>query len=344
MKILTLVATAAIVIIPSVGTAFAQQKTIYVAGYPGDFEQNMRKEIIPAFEAKFNIKVEYVSGISTDTLARLQAQKGNEQIDAIVVDDGPMFQAIELGFCADLTSAAVYDDVYPVMRFVSNKAIGIGLVGTGIMYSKKYFDDHQWPAPTSWSDLKDPKYKGKLVVPPINNTYGLHALIAEARATGGGEKNIEPGFQTFKDEIGPNVLTYEPSPGNMTALFQSGQAVIAVWGSGRARSFSETGYPVNFIYPKEGGLALGSAACPVAGAKNPAEAQTFIQFLISPEIQKIIAKGGLAPTNKTVVLSPEERNGLPYGEDMTLLHSVDWDTINANRAAWNTRWTREIER
>jgi putative spermidine/putrescine transport system substrate-binding protein len=67
------------------------QQTFYVAGYGGSFEQTMRKEIIPAFEKKHGVNVEYVAGNSTDTLAKLQAQKSNQQIDIAIVDDGPMY-------------------------------------------------------------------------------------------------------------------------------------------------------------------------------------------------------------------------------------------------------------
>ena len=101
------------------------------------------------------------------------------------------------------------------------------------------------------NDIKDPKFKKLLVIPPINNTYGLYTLMMYARLNGGGEKNIEPGFKVMKADINPNVLVYEPSPGKMTELFQSGQAQIAVWGTGRVHSFAMTGFPVDFVYPKE---------------------------------------------------------------------------------------------
>jgi putative spermidine/putrescine transport system substrate-binding protein len=231
------------------------------------------------------------------------------------------------------------------MRFPSNKAVGLGMVGTGIMYARKAFEENKWPAPTSWEDLKDAKFAKKLVIPPLNNSYGVHALVMMARLRGGSERNIDPGFKVFRDEIGPNVLVYEPSPGKMTELFQSGQAVIAVWGSGRAKALADTGFPAAFVYPQEGGLALGVAACPIAGTKNLAEAQMFAQFLLSPEIQLALAKGGgLGPANKTVDLKPDERVGLPYGGDVKKLIAVDWDVINPLREEWNKRWTREIER
>ncbi len=339
------ISLAALAVALAAGAAQAQQKTMYVAAYGGSFEQTMRKELIPAFEKQANVKIEYVAGNSTDTLAKLQAQKGNQQIDVAIVDDGPAAQAVALGFCTTLADGPVYKDVAPVMRFKSNKAVGLGLVGTGIMYAKKVFDDNKWPAPTSWADLKDKKYAKKMVIPPINNTYGLHALIAVAQLGGGGESNIEPGFKSFKDEINPNVLAYEPSPAKMTELFQSGQAVIGVWGSGRVKAFADTGFPVEFVYPKEGGFALGVAACAVDGAKNTAEANAFIQFMLSPAAQKVLATGaGFGPANTTVQLTPAEQRGLPYGDQVKGLKAVDWDLVNAKREDWTKRWTREIER
>src|ERR1700674_2738242 len=151
---LTAVSIAALGFVPS--AVLAQQKTIFVAGYGGSFEKTIRDEVIPAFERAHGVKVEYIAGNSTDTLAKLQAQKGNQQIDVAIVDDGPMYQAVQLGFCRELAKAPIYDDVYDVMKFASNKAVGIGMVGTGIMYSKKAFDENKWPAPTSWEDLKNP--------------------------------------------------------------------------------------------------------------------------------------------------------------------------------------------
>ncbi|MEI6117624.1 MAG: ABC transporter substrate-binding protein, partial [Burkholderiales bacterium] len=236
------------------GAAGAQQKLV-VAGYGGSFEDTMRKEVFPPFEKAHNVKIDFVAGNSTNTIARLEAQKSNQEIDVAIVDDGPMYQAIALGFCAPIQGMPV-DDIYPTARYKDDKAVGIGIVATGLMYNKKAFADKGWAAPTSWTDLADPKFKKLVVIPPLNNTYGLHAVIEFAREGGGGEKNIDPGFKAFKDKINPNVLVYEPSPGKMTELFQSGQAVIGVWGTARAKSLSDTGFPVGFVYPKEGAYAL----------------------------------------------------------------------------------------
>jgi putative spermidine/putrescine transport system substrate-binding protein len=335
---------AAVMALAGAAAVQAQEKTLYVAGYGGTFEQTLRKEIFPTFEQKHKVKIEYVAGNSTDTLAKLQAQKGNQQIDVAIVDDGPMYQAIALGFCAPIQGLPVAD-IYDSAKYKDNKAVGIGLVGTGIMYNTKYFKEKGWAPPTSWNDLKDPKYKKLFVMPPINNTYGLYTLVQFARMNGGGEKNIEPGFKVMKEQINPNVLAYEPSPGKMTELFQSGQAVIAVWGTGRVHSFAVTGFPVDFVYPKEGTITLVASVCPVAKPNASPLANEFVKAMIEPKFQEILAlEYGYGPVNKRAKVDNEKLKIAPIGDRAAKLVNFDWDTINEKRDEWTKRWNREVER
>ncbi len=325
-------------------SAQAQQKTFYVAGYGGSFEQTMRKEIIPAFEKKHGVKVEYVAGNSTDTLAKLQAQKANQQIDVAIVDDGPMYQAIQLGFCAPIQGLPAAD-IYDSAKYKGDKAVGIGLVATGLMYNTKIFKEKGWAPPTSWNDLKDPKYRKLLVIPPINNSCGLYTLVMFARMNGGGEKSIDPGFKVMKEQVNANVLAYEPSPGKMTELFQSGQAAIAVWGSGRVHSFAVTGFPVDFVYPKEGAVTLLASACPIAKPGASPLAQEFVKAMVEPAFQQVLAlEYGYGPVNRKAKVDNEKLKIAPIGERAAKLVNMDWDTINEKRDDWTKRWNREVER
>jgi len=346
MKALRALAAAAAVALPVLTPTPlpAQQKTLTVAAYGGSWEQTLRKFVIPGFEAKHGVKVEYVAGNSTDTLAKLQAQKANQVIDVAIVDDGPMYQAIQLGFCAKIEGLAK-DELYDAAKFKDDKAVAVGQTGTGFMINTKVFKEKGWAIPTSWNDLKDPKFKQLLVIPPINNTYGLYTLMMYARIGGGGEKNIEPGFKVMKDQINPNVLVYEPSPGKMTELFQSNQAVIAVWGTGRVQAFANTGFPVDFVYPKEGAPILLASACPVAKASISPLAHEFIKTMISRDVQTALAKEmGNGPVNKKVDVAMAELRMAPVGERAKLIIAPDWDAINAAREDWTKRWNREVER
>lgn len=324
--------------------AQAQEKTLYVAAYGGSTEKQFKEIIIPKWEERSGAKVVYVAGNSTDTLAKLRAQEGSQEIDVAFIDDGPMAQAISFGYC-DTVNEETFADLYDAARMPEGKAVGIGIIATGISYNTEIFAEKGWDAPSSWSDLADPKYKGLLSIPPITNGYGLHALIATAIVNGGGVDDIEPGFKAFEETIGDNVLVYEPSSGKMSELFQNGEIALSVWGSGRLKALADSGFPGAFAYPEEGGIKLLVAACPVVESDVPELAQDFLNFVTSPEIQKVFAvNSGWAPVNSSVELTEDESRALPTGAEIVdKLINIDYSVVNAARGEWTKLWTRRIE-
>lgn len=327
------------------GNSFADTATLYVAGAGGSIEQAYKTKVIPGFEKQHDVKVVYVAGNSTEVLAKLQAQKGRQQINVAIMDDGPMYQALQQGLCGKLDDAPVYKDLYPIAH-LSPEATGVGIAATGIGYNEEAFKKRGWAAPDSWESLKDPRFKQLLGLPPVTNTYGLHTLVEMARLRGGSEKDIEPGFRALKDEIGPNVLAWVAAPGEMDGMMQNGDIVMAVYGSGRALSLQDTGFPLKFVYPKEGAIALQLSACAVTPNAQPELSQQFIQYVLAPESQASLAKAiGFAPVNQTVKLGEEEAKRMPYGpEKVSALIKVDWETINQQRSEWTARWNRTVER
>ncbi|MCE7028081.1 ABC transporter substrate-binding protein [Jiella avicenniae] len=325
--------------------AQAQTKTLTVGGYGGSFETLMKELIIPQFEKTHDVTIQFVAGNSTENLARLQAQKGNQELDVVILDDGPMYQADALGFCAPLDEDVASDDIYDLAKIGPN-SIGVGFVATGFTYNADWFKEKGWEPPSSWKDLEDPKFEQILSIPPISNTYGLHTLVMMARLNGGGEKDIDPGFTAMADDVAPNVLVFEPSSGKMSELFQSKEIALSIWGSGRTKSLADTGFPAKFAYPKEGAVALMLAACPVVESDAPEAAQAFVKYLLDPEIQvKLGDAMGSGPVNKKTELPEELAAALPYGpEQISKLVKVDWDVINPNRQEWTQRWAREVER
>jgi putative spermidine/putrescine transport system substrate-binding protein len=321
------------------------ERTLYLAGYGGSTETLLKEKVLPQWEKDNDAKVVYIPGNSTTTLAKLQAQKNSQEIDVAFIDDGPMEQALALGFCDKIEDKGSIKEVYDNAKFGGGRATGFGFIATGLTYNKKMFEDNGWPAPTSWRDLEDSKYKGKVVVPPITNGYGLLALIMQAKLNGGGETNIDPGFEAMIDRIGPNVLTYEPSSGKLSELFQSGDVALAVWGSSRAKALAGTGFPAGFVYPKEGAVALMAAVCPIVDSDVPDLAQSFIRYLVSAEVQAKLAEAtGFGPVNKNTKLSPELESSVPFGpEKVGKMVSVDYSIVNKQRQEWTKRWNRQVE-
>ncbi len=338
---LRLLARASVLALVS-GTAAMAQETLVIAGSGGSIEKIIRDKLLPDFEKQHNVKVTYVAGNSTDTLAKLVARKDNPDVDVAMIDDGPMMRAISLGLCAPMQAN---DDLklHQVAKLPGGKASGFGIIATGLMYNTEVFKKNGWAPPTSWNDLKDPKYKGKVVMPPLSNGYGLLTVVMLARLHGGGEKNIDPGFKVMKENVGPNILAYEPSPAKHAELFQTGQAIFGVWGSARVQPLAESGVPVEFVYPKEGAPVVMVAICPVAKKTVSPKAHAFIRMMLEPAAQKIMAEdAGLAPVNSMTQLS--KVGMMPVGALANMLLSADWDAINPARDDWNKRWVREIER
>lgn len=340
LRVMSIVALAA-----SAATC-AAQTTLYVGGSGGSTEQLFKEKIIPAFESKTGSKVVYVPGNSTDILAKLQAQKGRQEISVSLIDDGPMYQAIGQGLCAPVENTGSIKELYSNARMVGDRSVGIGFIATGLAYNKEVFAKNGWKAPTSWSDLTDPKYKQKVVIPPITNGYGLLTLVMMSRLNGGGEANMEPGFDVMIKKVAPNVLAWEPSPGKMSQMLQTGEGALAVWGNGRVQAVIDQGAPVEFVYPKEGAVVIMVAGCVVEGAPQAKLGQQFLQHVVSAESQAQLANAvGWGPVNKNAKLAPEVAKKVVFGpEKVNALISPNYDIINAKRTEWTNRWNRAVER
>ncbi|WP_439576386.1 hypothetical protein [Elioraea sp.] len=60
-----------------------------------------------------------------------------------MLDDDPICVAIPPGFRGTITGLPA-DDIVPAARFAGDRAIGIGLVGTGLMYNTQYVGERGW--------------------------------------------------------------------------------------------------------------------------------------------------------------------------------------------------------
>ena len=336
---------AAVALALSAGSAMAQT-TLYVGGSGGSTETLMKEKIIPPFEARTGAKDVYIPGNSTDILAKIQAQKGKQEMSLAIIDDGPMYQAVGQGLCAPVEQAGSIKELYANAEMVGGKSVGIGFIATGLGYNKDVFKKNGWAPPTSWNDLADPKYKGKVVIPPITNGYGLLTLVMQARINGGGEEKIDPGFDAMVKKIAPNVLAWEPSPGKMAQMMQTGEAALVVWGNGRVLAVADQGAPVEFVFPKEGAPVIMVAACVTDGAPQAKLGQQFLQHLVSAEVQAHIAQGvGWGPVNKTTKITPDVAKKVVYGpQQVATLVAPNYTVINAKRAEWTQRWNRAVEK
>jgi putative spermidine/putrescine transport system substrate-binding protein len=191
----------------------------------------------------------------------------------------------------------------------------------------------------------DDKFAQRVTSNPISGTYGLNALIMFARINGGDEHNIEPGFKAVRDKLAPNVLSWSSSNAQLAQMFQNGDIDLAVWGSSRAVALKKTGFPIEFVYPREGAPVIVASTCAVVDNKLPEKSQALLQYLASADVQTKLAVEGFGPVNRQTKLDDAMAAQVPYGEALiSKLVTFDWNAINQNRAQWTKQWNRTVER
>ncbi|QHJ00623.1 extracellular solute-binding protein [Xylophilus rhododendri] len=327
--------------------AQAQTKTIYIGMNGGTMEKAYTQYVFPAFEKQNNVKVVVVPGTSADILAKAQANKDKPQMHVMFLDDGVMVRAIGMGLCEKQRPSATLKEIYPVARFKDDMATSISLGMTGLAYNKKMFTEKGWAAPTSWMDMADPKFKGKLVFPSItSSSFGLHGFLMFNRIQGGNDQNVEPGFAAWPKTVGPNVLEYIPSSAKISEMVQTGEAALFPLTPSGVAALKARGIPVEYAQPKEGAVLLMVGQCVIANNSEPELAQKLAEFLLTPQAQaNMLEHGNIVPTNpKAPVVGAGIQQVAEIKEWLKNAITVDWASVNANRSAWNSRWNRTIER
>ncbi|MFC5826304.1 ABC transporter substrate-binding protein [Nonomuraea insulae] len=314
---------------------------LVVAGYGGSYQQAFEQAVLPDFEKTCGCQVTYIAGSSTDTVAKLKAQKDAPQIDVALIDDGPQAQAAEAGLLAPLDPAAVtrLPKVEKVARLAGDVGVGFAMTATGLAYNSKWYADNGLPAPKKLSDLADPKLKGKVVLPSISNTYGVGALMLAARE---GDGSVESGFAGIK-KVAANAFTFDTTA-DVSNYFLQGQAVASVWGGSRVETLADKDFPIKFVYPEKGAIPLLATANVVNKAPHADLAQKFVNALLEPAIQqKLAAEGYDGPTVSDATLDAALAKRVVGSEQAAGMTPLDWKDVNGQRAAWTDQWTKEVE-
>ena len=325
------------------GGAWAQLKDLVANTYGGAWEQGHRAAIAEPLEKKTGAKVILVSMLANELVARTKAAAGSKPpVDVALVDDGPFLNAVKEDVFLKLPMEKIPNaaKVYPQYKAKEPYGVPIAASVIGIAYNAKKLKT----APTSWTDLWKPEYKGKVGLCTPASTLGTVALLSFAKSKGGSEAKIEPGFDAIKSLL-PSVGSIAASPAALQTLLERGEVDIAPMWHANTLVLKNKGTGMEFVFPKEGGIA-GLAWFAVTKAGNLDLALAYINQGLSPESQTMLAKPPFffGPTVQGVKVEPELRGVVPATpEDLKRLVQIDWSVINPARPEWINRWNREIK-
>lgn len=313
----------------------------------GGILEKLFRNMGASFEKTTGCKVTYLAGTQLSNLARIQAAKANPDIDVVFNSDLSHAAGKQTDLYEKLDRSVVTNlaDTYEAALDPAGIGVASSLTSIGIGYNTQKFKEAGIPPITSWNDLWDPRLKGKVAICNFSVTWIQDFVALMARFTGGSEANIQPGIARIKQLKTMGNLAYIPnSPAELENLLTQGTAWATVTASVRAYGLQDQKYPFDFVYPKEGASFYANWMDVIRKAPHPNAAQAFVNHVMSPEAQLVMAGGFYGPTNKTVKLQDELARKAPYGEErIGSLVKINRDRMNADLDKWSDAWNREVE-
>jgi len=324
------------------GTKAATSGTVVVTSYAGPWEQFVRKEILPGFEAESNAKVELSVGLSRDWVAKLRASgKQNPPFDVIIANTTWVSALRKEGFFTKLTPAKVPNlkDVWPELRVKDDVGVLSLLGALGIAYRK----DLITKPPRSWKDLWNSEYKGKLALYSVANSANPMFTMLVSRIFKGNDRDIDFAINKIK-ELRPFRQT--DFSGDLEILLTRGEVTIGILDAPAASRLKSQGVPIEWVFPIEGVFMFEQDTNVLEFAQNKELAFKFVNYFLSRPVQeKWAAQFWWTPGNKAVKITGKLALEIPVHTQAQIRQIMkwDWDWVNAGaREEMISKWNREI--
>ncbi|UFJ41142.1 ABC transporter substrate-binding protein [Brevibacillus humidisoli] len=324
------------------GSEVQMEGELVVAGNGSTVEKLMKDKIFKKFNEKYpNVKLTYVPGVSTEIVAQVKAQKNAPQIDVAVIEGGEQEKGHQAGLWEPITEKDVPNmNKVPKEYHVSdNSGVTVNVTPIGISYNAKLVEEKGLPIPKSWNDLTKPEMKGYITMAGITSNFGRSPLIMLSYANGGSEKDMDPGFEKLKIIAG-YMPTFAKSSAQLMQNLQNESAAYTTWTMARSLVLKDSGLPLEFVFPEEGGNAVLTVASQVKGAQHPVAAKAFIDFLLTDEIQTMYATDLFYSPSVDVKLPDDVAKMLEF--DRSKVVTFDNDVVASKTAEWLDRFNKEV--
>jgi putative spermidine/putrescine transport system substrate-binding protein len=203
---------------------------------------------------------------------------------------------------------------------------------------------------TSWEDLWDPAFKGRVAFPAWG-WIGDEVFHAINIAFGGTSEDIEPGIAKFKELFAENGAVVANNVEHTRQLIDAEEVWLVPFFGARIDQAAAAGTPVEFVIPKEGGLSWIWNMSIIANRpeQNVANAEALLDTTFEAERQIEFARlTGYPPTNMDAMANlPSELKKLELRDaDVELLGKLqsrlDPMTLFAYRDQYAERWNKDV--
>ncbi len=154
-----------------------------------------------------------------------------------------------------------------------------------ILYNKNLLSDPD-AVPTSVLDMMNPRFSGKACV--ANPLFGITSMYAAALFEVLGTDFA----QAFLNSLKTNKVALLSSTSEVRRRVAAGECSFGIADTDDFEMAAKDGEPVGALFPDQktfGTLVIPNALELLANAPNPEQGKQFIDFLLRPEIQKLLA-------------------------------------------------------
>jgi putative spermidine/putrescine transport system substrate-binding protein len=316
--------------------ASADDRSITVGIYTGHQGEVVRKQIIPPFEAKHGCKVYTTQGVTLEQIALMRSSRDNPKYSVMFVDDIGVELAKREGLIEKLPAEQIPSMERLLKRFVFYGGYGaaFAMSAAGLAYNNATGKPLE-----SYGELWDPKLKSRFLMESPKATQSLYLLIAAVSVVTGKPYSetqywIESAWPKM-EALKPNVLSIFDTDATVMQVAQGQADIAGLFYSKSVNPYTMQGAPIAMCYPHEGTFAGINTVTLVKNGPERELAIAFINWMLSPEIQQLLAEQTLtAPTLSGLSFKPEVEKYMAYPEskmtDMGIF-SPDWSFINPMR-------------
>ncbi len=161
----------------------SSELTVYTSRQP-----QLIKPIVEQFTNETGIKVNLLSGNAQELMERIDIEGEDSPADIFMtVDAGVLWQAAERDILAKIDSEILNENIPAHLRDSKNEWFGLSKRARTIVFSSDQFKDNDF---STYEDLADPKWKGKLCLRTSKKVYN-RSLIASMIDAYGFDKSKE---------------------------------------------------------------------------------------------------------------------------------------------------------
>lgn len=262
----------------------ANALTVYTAG-PG----TLAKKLAAGYEKESGTKVNIFQATTGKVMARLEAEQANPLADVLISASWDTAEELQhRGWLLPYQSAnaAKVPETLKTDFYVAQ-----GTSALGIVWNTK----SGTPEPKEWSDLTTAAFKDNVTTPdPSLSGASLDLLIGLQNGMG------ERAWQLF-DKLKANGMAIGgPNAQALTPVLQGAKA--AVFGAVDYVSYNsiQNGEAIKVIFPASGTVVAPRPMMILKTTQHAAEAKAFVDYVLSPEGQELVASAWLMPARSDI--------------------------------------------